>query len=410
MRVITNTNDLAEVCASLSKADFVAIDTEFMRESTFWPDLCLIQIAAGEDEIIVDTIAEGLDLAPFFSLMANKKVTKVFHAARQDIEIVHHLAGIIPEPVFDTQIAAMVCGFGESVSYGMLVKKMLKQEIDKSSRFTDWSRRPLTKKQLTYAIGDVTSLRDLFPMLRDQLHENGRARWLDEEMAVLIDPATYESHPEDAWKRLKMRIRSQKALGVMMALAEWREREAQAQNVPRRRVLKDEAIYDIATQAPTRESELAGLRSVNKGFSRSAKGRGVIEAVKQGLKRDPQTLPSIKRNDPLPANALALLDLLRVLLKAAAGRHGVAPKLIATADELEKIARGEVENLPSLKGWRRDLFGADAIALCQGRLGLVVENGRVVTFERKKMPRGHEKEAHSTGEFHDTLARKASDS
>jgi len=292
----------------------------------------------------------------------------------------------------------------------MLVKKMLKREIDKSSRFTDWSRRPLTKKQLTYAIGDVTNLRDLFPMLRDQLHENGRARWLDEEMAVLIDPATYESHPEDAWKRLKMRIRSQKALGVMMALAEWREREAQAQNVPRRRVLKDEAIYDIATQAPTRESELAGLRSVNKGFSRSAKGRGVIEAVKQGLKRDPKTLPSIKRNDPLPANALALLDLLRVLLKAAAGRHGVAPKLIATSDELEKIARRDVENLPSLKGWRRDLFGVDALALCQGRLGLVVENGRVVTFERKKMRRDGDKEAHSTGEFQDTLARKASDS
>ncbi|GBE44617.1 MAG TPA: ribonuclease D [Rhizobiales bacterium] len=409
MRVVTDTNELARTCSTLAKSDFVAIDTEFMRESTFWPDLCLIQMAAGEEEVIVDTISEGLDLSPFFDLMTDEKVTKVFHAARQDIEIVHHLAQVIPAPVFDTQIAAMVCGFGESVSYGMLVKKMLNREIDKSSRFTDWSRRPLTPKQLTYAIGDVTNLRDLFPMLKKQLEQNGRARWLDEEMAVLTNPATYESHPEDAWKRLKMRGRSQKALGVMMALAEWREREAQAQNVPRRRVMKDDAIYDIVAQAPTTESELANLRSVHKGFSRSAKGRGVIEAVKAGLNRDPRTLPPIKKNDPLGADALALLDLLRVLLKAAAGRHGVAPKLIATAAELEDIARDEETDLPSLKGWRRDLFGADAIALRHGRLGLTVENGRVVTFERGKVSRDGDERTANTGELQDTLARKASD-
>ncbi|MCH8239165.1 MAG: ribonuclease D [Proteobacteria bacterium] len=408
MRVITDTVELAEACASLAKADFVAIDTEFMRETTFWPDLCLIQMAAGNDEIIVDTHAEGLDLGAFFGLMANEKVIKVFHAARQDIEIVHHLAGVIPEPVFDTQIAAMVCGFGESVSYGMLVKKLLKREIDKSSRYTDWSRRPLTDKQLSYAIGDVTNLRDLFPMLRDQLHENGRSRWLDEEMAVLTDPATYESHPEKAWKRLKMRVRTKKALGVMMALAAWREKQAQAQNVPRRRVLKDEAIYDIATHAPTSESELAGLRSVHQGFSRSAKGKSVVEAVKQGLKRDPKTLPALKRGEPLSASELALLDLLRVLLKAAAGRHGVAPKLIATANELEKIARGERAALPSLKGWRRDLFGADAMSLCQGGLGLAVENGQVVTFEWQELPRGSGKETADTGKHQDMPARKTS--
>ncbi len=405
MRVITDTNDLVQVCTSLSKADFIAIDTEFMRESTFWPDLCLIQMAAGEDEIIVDTIAEGLDLAPFFDLMANEKVTKVFHAARQDIEIVHHQAGIIPTPVFDTQIAAMVCGFGESVSYGMLVKKMLNTELDKSSRFTDWSRRPLTNKQLTYAIGDVTNLRDLYPSLKDQLHQNSRANWLDEEMAVLTNPATYESHPEDAWKRLKMRVRNQKALGVMMQLAEWRETEAQRQNVPRRRVLKDEAIYDIATQAPTSEAELSGLRSVHQGFARSAKGRGVIEAVKLGLRRDPATLPPIKRSEPLPADALAILDLLRVLLKAAAGRHGVAPKLIATASELEEIARNQDADLPSLKGWRRELFGSDAIAVCQGRLGLSVEKGRVVTFEKG----GTSEPAGSAAELEENVVHKASE-
>jgi ribonuclease D len=382
MRVITDTNDLHQACVSLGRAEFVAIDTEFMRETTFWPDLCLIQMAAGDNEIIVDTLADGIDLAPFYELMADESVTKVFHAARQDVEIVHHQAGIIPTPLFDTQIAAMVCGFGESVSYGMLVKKMLNQEIDKSSRFTDWSRRPLTKKQLVYAIGDVTNLRDLYPSLKEQLHKNNRASWLDEEMGVLTNPATYESHPEDAWKRLKMRVRNQKALGVMIQLAEWRETEAQRQNVPRRRVLKDEAIYDIAAQAPTTEAELSGLRSVHQGFARSAKGKGVIEAVKLGIKRDPSTLPAIKRGEPLPPDSLAILDLLRVHLKAAAGRHGVAPKLIANASELEEIARNANADLPSLKGWRRELFGTDAIAICQGKLGLSVENGRVVTFEK----------------------------
>jgi ribonuclease D len=281
----------------------------------------------------------------------------------------------------------MVCGFGESVSYGMLVKKLLKREIDKSSRFTNWSRRPLTNKQLVYAIGDVTNLRDLYPGLKDQLHQSNRADWLIEEMAVLTTPATYESHPENAWKRLKMRVRNKKSLGVMIQLAEWRETEAQRQNVPRRRVLKDEAIYDIAEQAPTTEEELSGLRSVHQGFSRSAKGRGVLEAVKLGLKRDPASLPSMKRGEPLPPDSLAVLDLLRVLLKSAAGRHGVAPKLIATADELEKIARNDNADLPSLKGWRRELFGADAQAICRGQLGLAVENGRVVTFEKKNNTR-----------------------
>ena len=401
MRLITTTQELSDACSAATAADFVTVDTEFMRETTFWPDLCLIQMAAGEDEIIVDTLAEDIDLAPFFALMADENITKVFHAARQDIEIIHHRAGIIPTPVFDTPIAAMVCGFGESASYGLLVKKLLNRELDKSSRFTDWSRRPLSEKQLNYAIGDVTHLRDLYPKLRDQLNVNGRAQWLGEEMSVLTDPATYESHPENAWKRLKMRVRSKKALGVMMNLAEWREREAQRQNVPRRRVLKDEAIYDIAAQAPTTQHELDQLRSVHQGFSRSSKGRGVIEAVKQGLERDPATLPAIKRNEPLNADALAVLDLLRVLLKSAAARHGVAPKLIATSDELEKIARGTETDLPSLKGWRHELFGADALALREGKLGLALEGGRVVPF----VPNGGEGSA--ANDARDRSPRKA---
>lgn len=380
MKVISDTRGLEQACASLAKADFVAIDTEFMRETTFWPDLCLIQMAGGEDEVIVDTLAEGLDLGPFFALMADEGVLKVFHAARQDLEIIHYLAGIIPRPIFDTQVAAMVCGFGESVSYGMLVKKLLKHDLDKSSRFTDWSRRPLSEKQLRYAIGDVTHLRDLFPALRKQLRDNGRAGWLDEEMAVLTDPATYEAHPEHAWKRLKMRVKTPKALAVMMELAEWREKEAQAQNVPRRRILKDEAIHDIAAQAPRSEEELEALRSVHQGFSRSARGRAVLQAVRDGLERDRDALPAIKRNQPMPPESIAILDLLRVLLKSAAGRNGVAPKLIANAEDLERIARGDDADVPALKGWRRELFGADALAVKRGELALAVKDGQVTVL------------------------------
>lgn len=387
MEVITETSDLAAACERLAGCGFVCIDTEFMRETTFWPDLCLIQMAGGDEEIVVDTLAPGLELAPFFELMADSRALKVFHAARQDIEIIHYLAGIVPYPIFDTQVAAMVCGFGESVSYVMLVKKMLGRDLDKSSRFTDWSRRPLSEKQLRYALGDVTHLRDLFPDLRRRLEDSGRTRWLDEEMAVLTDPATYEAHPEDAWKRLKIRAKTPQALAVMMELAEWREREAQTQNVPRRRILKDEAIHDIAAQAPQTEADLSALRSVHQGFARSARGRSVLEAVGRGLARERDSLPAIEKNQPMPAEAAAVLDLLRVLLKAAAGRHGVAPKLIATTDELERIAREEEPDVPALRGWRRELFGADALAIKRGELALTVRDGQVSVLNADGEPR-----------------------
>jgi ribonuclease D len=380
MKVISQTGELAATCKALAAGDFVTIDTEFMRESTFWPDLCLIQMAGGAEEVIVDVLADTLSLDPFFELMADESVLKVFHAARQDLEIIHYLANIIPHPIFDTQVAAMVCGFGESVSYGQLVKKLLQRDLDKSSRFTDWSRRPLSEKQLVYALGDVTHLRDLYPMLRDKLSKTGRAGWLDEEMAVLTNPATYAAHPEEAWRRLKMRVKTPKALAVMMEIADWREREAQARNVPRRRVLKDDAIYDIAAQAPRSEQELSALRTVHQGFSRSAQGQGVLEAVRRGLERDRDSLPSIRKQKPLTPDAAAILDLLRVLLKASAGRHGVATKLIATADDLEKIARGNTEDVPALKGWRHELFGADALAIKRGELALAVRDGQVTVI------------------------------
>jgi len=381
MNLIARTDDLAAACAKLATAPFIAVDTEFMREQTFWPRLCLIQIAGGDTEVLIDSMAPDIDLKPFFDLMVDESVVKVFHSARQDVEIVHHLAGVIPHPIFDTQVAAMVCGFGEAVSYSMLVKRLLGRNLDKTSRFTDWSRRPLSERQLIYALGDVTYLRDLFPKLRAQLEESERASWLNEEMAVLTDPATYELHPEQAWRRLKMRIKTPKALGVLMELAAWREREAQTQDVPRSRVLKDEALYDIAGQSPRTVEDLGSLRSLHNGFARSQRGRAVLEAVQLGLERDPKTVPPLQRGEPMPPEAQAVVDLLRVLLKATAGRHGVAPKLIATSDELEQIARSDDADVAALRGWRRKLFGEGALALKRGDLALAIREGEVTVLE-----------------------------
>lgn len=380
MNLITSTEQLATACARLSDAPFVAVDTEFMREQTFWPRLCLIQMASDGTEVLVDSLAPGLDLSPFFDLMVDERVLKVFHSARQDVEIVHHLAGVIPHPIFDTQVAAMVCGFGEAVSYSMLVKRLLGRNLDKTSRFTDWARRPLSDRQLTYALGDVVYLRDLYPKLRAQLDKSERATWLNEEMGVLTDPATYQLHPEQAWKRLKMRIKTPKALAVLMELAAWREREAQAQDIPRSRVLKDEALYDIASQAPRTAEDLGSLRTLHNGFARSMRGRAVLEAVARGLQRDPKTIPPIERGEPMPPEAQAVVDLLRVLLKATAGRHGVAPKLIATSDDLEQIARSDDADAAALRGWRRKLFGDDALALKRGELALVIKEGEVTVL------------------------------
>ncbi len=380
MTLISRTDELKEACAKLGRAPFIAVDTEFMREQTFWPKLCLVQIAADGTEVLIDSQAPALDLTPLFDLMVNEKVVKVFHSARQDIEIVHHLAGVIPHPIFDTQVAAMVCGFGEAVSYSMLVKRLLNRNLDKTSRFTDWSRRPLSERQLTYALGDVIYLRDLYPKLKAQLDQSERASWLNEEMAVLTDPATYELHPEQAWKRLKMRIKTPKALAVLMELAAWREREAQTQDVPRARILKDEALYDIASQTPRSQDDLGSLRTLHNGFARSSRGRAVLEAVSRGLERDPKTIPPIERGEPMPPEAQAVVDLLRVLLKATAGRHGVAPKLIATSDELEEVARSDDMDIPVLRGWRKKLFGDAALALKRGELALAIKDGEVTVI------------------------------
>lgn len=380
MRVVTTTDQLADSVRELSTHPYVAVDTEFLREQTFWPELCLIQLAGPGIELIVDPLAPGIDLKPFYELMANAGVMKVFHAARQDIEIVFSEAGLIPVPVFDTQVAAMVCGFGESVSYVNLVKKVTGRDLDKSSRFTDWSRRPLSDKQLTYALGDVTHLRDIYSHLKAELEATDRGTWLTEEMAGLTDTATYETHPEEAWRRLKLRVKNRKALAVLIELAAWRERLAQAQDVPRGRILRDEALYDIANQAPTATEQLGELRTLSDGFSRSARAKEIVEAVKRGLARDFKSLPALPQGQPLSAEALATLELLKVLLKSAAARHRVAPRLIADAGDLEAIAVNREPDVPALKGWRRQLFGEDALRLKRGELALTLLNGEVLAI------------------------------
>jgi ribonuclease D len=379
MELITTTRDLAQACTDLARHKVITVDTEFMREATYWSQLCLIQMASEERAVLVDPLADGLDLAPFFALMADSSVLKVFHAARQDIEIIYQRAGVIPQPLFDTQIAAMVCGFGEAVSFSNLVKKVVGIDIDKSSQFTNWSRRPLSHKQLAYALADVEHLQPIYRYLERELERSGRADWLAEELALLSAPSTYELRPEEAWQRLKPRVKSKRSLAVMIELAEWRERAAQQQNVPRSRIIKDDAIYDIANQLPQTSEQLGSLRSLHDGFSRSQRGQEVMAAIKRGLTRDPKHLPRLERGLPVPPEAGALIDLLKVLLKAVAAREGVAPKLIATTEELERIAVEAEPAVPALKGWRRELFGEDALRLKRGEIALMVRNGIVVT-------------------------------
>ncbi|MBX9590704.1 MAG: ribonuclease D [Hyphomonadaceae bacterium] len=379
MRLITTTKDLTQFCERLAHHEFVTVDTEFIREQTFWPKLCLIQLAGpGGDAAIVDPLEPGMDLAPFHRLMADERVVKVFHAARQDLEIVWMQTRHIPHPIFDTQVAAMVCGFGESVSYVNLVKQIAGRDLDKTSRFTDWARRPLTDRQLAYALGDVTHLRDIYKRLKAELEATGRLRWLDEEMAELTDARTYESRPEDAWRRLKMRVKNRKGLAVLIELAAWREHAAQAQDVPRNRILRDEALYDIASQQPTEPSQLSHLRSLSEGFARSARAKEIVEAVKRGLARDIKTVPPIRDGTGLPPEKTATVELLKVLLKSCAARAKVAPRLIADADELERMAMEDDADVPALKGWRYELFGAEARRLIRGEVALKIAAGEVV--------------------------------
>jgi ribonuclease D len=379
---ITATSELADTCRRMAKEPFVTIDTEFLRETTYYPLLCVAQMASADEAVVIDALAPGIDLSPFYDLMANEKVMKVFHAARQDIEIVWHAAKLIPHPIFDTQVAAMVLGYGDSISYDQLVQRITGDALDKSHRFTDWTRRPLSEAQLRYAISDVTHLREVYLKLVEDLLQRGRAEWVEDEMRVLTSPETYRLEPENAWQRLKTRVRKPKELAVLIEVAAWREREAQARDVPRSRVLKDEIIADLAVHAPTSAENLTHLRSLPKGFERSRWGEAIIAAVARGLARDTKTLPRPMRIQSA-ANGAAVVELLKVMLRMVSERHHVAAKVVATVDDLERIAADDTADVPALTGWRRELFGDKALALKHGKLALTMENGRVAVVERR---------------------------
>jgi ribonuclease D len=380
MTPITTTEALRDFCAKLSDQPFITVDTEFMRETTYWPKLCLIQAASPTEAAIIDPLADGLDLEPFLDLLRDEKILKVFHAARQDVEIFVRL-GAMPRPMFDTQVAAMAAGFGDQVSYEALVRQMLRKEVDKGSRFTDWARRPLSEAQLVYALGDVTHLAALYPKLRDRLQRDGRLDWVMSEMEDLTDPKLYDTTPELAWKRLKPKKWSAKYLAAFVATATWRERAAQERDQPRGRILKDEAIDEIATQAPTDAEAFNRLRSVPKGFGGSRLGQELIEDLKRVLADPEAHAPEVQRpgrNDPAPPS---VVELLKVLLKAKSDNAGVASKLIATVADLEKIAVDDEADVEALHGWRRQLFGDDALKLKRGEIALVLNGPRVEVVE-----------------------------
>ncbi|RMF38627.1 MAG: ribonuclease D [Alphaproteobacteria bacterium] len=385
MRIITTQDELARFCSECASQPWITVDTEFLRERTYYAQLCLVQIAMpGEDDAsaaIIDPLAGELDLEPLLALMRNPGVTKVFHAARQDLEIFYQLDGHLPAPVFDTQIAAMVCGLGDQAGYETLVRRVAKAELDKSARFTDWSRRPLSEKQLRYALADVTHLRVIYRKLDAQLERTGRTAWVAEEMARLTDEAAYRVEPEEAWRRLRTRSHAPKFLAVVRALAAWRERTAQARDVPRNRILKDDALLEIASNRPTSIEELSRSRLLMREGRKRETMEAILAAVQEGLSCPPDQMPRLPAPDRSRHKDPALGDLLRVLLKAKAEASGVAPRLIASAADLEMIAAGQHEGVPALSGWRREVFGADAERLCAGEIALTASRRGVELVE-----------------------------
>lgn len=378
MQVITSTRELEAFCKDAAGYDFVTVDTEFLRETTYWPKLCLVQAATIDTAVIIDPLADGIDLAPFAELLANPEVTKVFHAARQDIEIFVKLFGTVPHPIFDTQVAASVCGHGDSISYDNLVRSIVGAEIDKSSRFTDWSHRPLTDKQLTYALADVTHLRDIYEALRGEIAKTRRESWVADEMAILESVDTYVIQPQDAWKRVKARVNKPRDLAALQALAAWREQRAKDNDQPRGRIIKDDALAELATQRPTRPDAFEKLRAVPRGFGRSSAAGEIIEVIKQVEAMDKSALPAMPDRPRGPSPKGAIGDLLRVWLKAVADNNGVATRIIASSDDIDAIVLDDNADVPALQGWRRKLFGDKALAIKHGRLALAATRKGVI--------------------------------
>ncbi|MET4699308.1 ribonuclease D [Constrictibacter sp. MBR-5] len=373
MTLITEQSELEDFCGKLAGADFVTVDTEFMRESTYWPKLCLVQLAGPDSHAAVDPLAPELDLQPVYDLMANQSVLKVFHAARQDIEIFLHQGKVMPRPVFDTQIAAMVCGYGESVGYETLVVSLTGRRVDKMSRFTNWANRPLTPPQLAYALADVTHLRDVYIKLRERLDREGRTAWVEEEDAVLVADGTYDLDPQNAWRRLRPRTDNPRFLAVLQAVAAWREREAQQRNSPRNWVLRDDTLLDIAAQAPKTPEALARSRGLPKGFAEGRHGKALLDAIAEGVAVAPADRPKPAVRVDLPSSLTPVVELLKVLLKMSCDQHGVAPKLVANTADLEAIAMDDNADVPALHGWRREVFGETALAVKHGRVALAIK-------------------------------------
>ena len=382
MSTITTSEELFSFCQGLSGAEFVTVDTEFMRENTFWPILCLVQVAGPDDAAAIDVMAPNIDLAPLFDILKDESILKVFHAARQDLEIFYHLMGTLPKPLFDSQVAAMVCGFGDQVGYESLIAKLTKARIDKSSRFTDWSRRPLSEKQINYALSDVTHLRDAYRKLKSTLEKNGRAEWLGAEMDILTSHSTYDFDPELAFKRIKTRGAKPRALAILRELAAWREREAQRRDIPRGRILRDDAMVEIANHAPTTPEALGRTRGLSERMAKGNQGKDIIAAIKLGQSVPDTELPKQQKRKEIPPGTGPVTDLLKVLLKLKCEEQGVAQKLVANVADIEKIAAfGEDADVAALNGWRLELFGRDAMRIRGGELGLAIKGDRLVLLE-----------------------------
>lgn len=396
--MITQTEALRRFCAEAETAPYVAVDTEFMRENTYYPILCLMQVAIGgrgdkgderDGAAVIDTMADGIDLEPFYALMRNDRVLKVFHAARQDLEIFFHRMGSLPHPVFDTQVAAMVCGFGDSIGFENLISRLTGKRVDKGARFTDWSVRPLSKRQVEYALADVVYLRPAYEKLRRRLEKSGREPWIEEEMSALLDERIYDIDPDETFRRIKIRNPKPRTLAVLRELAAWREREAQARDLPRNRVARDEALVEIAHQTPRDVEQLARTRGLSRKLAEGSMGKGILQAVKRGLAVPDDQCPARERRPDLPHGLGPTSDLLRVLLKARCEHHDVAQKLVASADDLELIAGlGDAADVPALRSWRREVFGEDALRLRDGRAALAVRDGAVTIVPLDDGPAG----------------------
>ena len=377
MSLITETDALAAFCGRLAGADFIAVDTEFMREKTYWPILCLVQIAGPDEAAAIDPLAPGIDLAPMLRMLADPTILKVFHAARQDVEIFCHMTGDVPRPLFDTQIAAMVCGFGESASYETLANKLAGAAIDKSSRFTDWSHRPLSERQLAYALADVVPLRKVYERLSARLARTGRALWVAEEMAALSDPGTYRADPAEAWRRLKPRTNNRRALALVRDLAAWRELAAQKRDIPRNRLVRDEALLEIASHPPKSIDDLTRIRAFGRGMAESRLGAEILEVAARARELPEAELPQLPLQRNFAPGLAPLIELLRVLLKLCADEAGVAPRLIADNDDLAAIAEDDEAPVRAVQGWRAELFGRDALDLKHGRLALSAAGSKI---------------------------------